>query len=124
MGRETELGFLPQRENIYNQKLPRSRDQDKDSNIYLKEIKLNLSQAVVNNDISHGTQINIFILSNKFINWILRTWKIPPLLDSPFHKFLGMFMDFYRWFREEKTNVAHIKKKEKFVSPFFDFSFV
>ena len=68
MGRETELGFLPQRENIYNQKLPRSRDQDKDSNIYLKEIKLNLSQAVVNNDISHGTQINIFILSNKFIN--------------------------------------------------------
>ena len=68
MGREIELGFLPQRENIYNQKLPRSRDQDKDSNIYLKEIKLNLSQAVVNNDISHGTQINIFILSNKFIN--------------------------------------------------------
>ena len=91
MGRETELGFLPQRENIYNQKLPRSRDQDKDSNIYLKEIKLNLSQAVVNNDISHGTQINIFILSNIFINveelYVLE--KSPLLLDSLFHKFLG-----------------------------------
>ena len=54
MGRETELGFLPQRENIYNKKLPRSKEQDKDSNLYLKEIKLNLSQAVVNNDISQG----------------------------------------------------------------------
>ena len=54
MSREQELGFSPQRENIYNKKLPNSKDQDTDSRAYLEEIKHNLSQSVLNNDIRQG----------------------------------------------------------------------
>jgi len=49
-----ELGFSPQHENVYNKKLPWADLKDKDSNIYLEEIKKNLSQAVLNNDIAQG----------------------------------------------------------------------
>lgn len=54
MSGDRELGFIPQRENTYNSKLPHREHQDKDSNLFLKEIKLNLSNAVLNNDISQG----------------------------------------------------------------------
>ena len=55
-----QLGFRPQRENIYNGKLPRQESGDKDSNLYLQEIKLNLSNAVLNNDISQGALLIYF----------------------------------------------------------------
>lgn len=54
MDREKVLGFQPQRENIYNRKLPHSADQDADSQRYLTEIKLNLAKSVLNNDIDAG----------------------------------------------------------------------
>jgi len=54
MDREKSLGFHPQRENIYNRKLPHSASLDADSQRYLQEIKLNLSQSILNNDIDKG----------------------------------------------------------------------
>ena len=54
MDREKDLGFVPQRENIYNRKLPNSLDQDRDSANYLKEIKLNIAKCILNNDINQG----------------------------------------------------------------------
>ena len=57
MDREKILGYVPQRENIYNRKLPHSAEQDADSEKYFAEIKLNLARAVLNNDIDKGTYI-------------------------------------------------------------------
>ena len=62
MTREEVLGFLPQRENIYNARLPHASDLDKDSDAYLKEIKHNLSQTVLNNDISTGDRASCTVI--------------------------------------------------------------
>ena len=49
-----DLGFIPQRELVYNKHLPYCKLLDEESNIQLEEIKKNLSHAVQLRDIHVG----------------------------------------------------------------------
>ena len=77
MDREKCLGYHPQRENIYNRKLPHSAELDADSQRYLQEIKLNLSQSILNNDIDKGrSDLNFFSsIKKSFIHIKFKRWK-------------------------------------------------
>ena len=54
MDRQQELGFVPQRELVYNKHLPYSEALDDESKLQLEEIKKNLSHAVQMRDIIVG----------------------------------------------------------------------